>query len=146
MTRYWHPQRATIPDQICIVANDIKSNTPTPEKPFWIKFSPYVKNPPTKTLSIKDNLFVGPFEFGQIGMTNSSIFSNINIYNALSSNKIILKSELKHWVINEIIQSGCIGKNGLIENTEFVVVTYGGYSTLILKDGSIYNDIKKGQK
>lgn len=133
------PNAAKIPDKVCIVSYDDLSCSVQN-----VMFTNDIINPPYGTLIIKDNIFTGPFYITKILQFGANKFYvNLTIENALpSTENIKLVTKLRHWTLNEILMQGLICKGGKLENSvEMVAVTYNQYSTMILKDGEIYNKI-----
>jgi len=142
----WTPNGAKIPDLVCVISENFYGNKITPEnnKPLRVRFSHKIQTPPSSTIAVVKNSFKGPFKVDQIRQSNSSFFAWLLVENAIPSKDItiVLEADLKYWALNELFLSGLIEKGGKItDGTEFVAVTYSCHSTLILKDGDIYNKI-----
>jgi hypothetical protein len=138
----YYPPKTFIPEKICVVRS---SNN-------GIKFSSEISCPPLDTVCIIDNIFSGPFSISGIKQTNSGVFyADLKIDNAVNCIATGVEhsfAELRHWSLNELILEGLVGKGGNIEDgTQFVAVTYSGqYSTMIIKGGAIYREIKFWKK
>lgn len=135
------PTRAKILDKVCIVKG--KYNYGEDEFIVMVEFSAKIATPPPKTIAIVANEFTGPFTTSTIKQSNSSFYSWLTVENAIKSDlNPKLKVDLKHWALNEFFMEGLVKKGGKItDGTKLVAVTYGQYSTLILKDGEIYRKI-----
>ena len=146
MSDLYVPKNAKIPDKICVVYAgwDNKPNL-SQKEPIRVSFSSKVDNSPTKTITIVDNLFVGESTISKIWQPNNSDFyALLTIKDVLPSNNINpkLSIDIRHWALNEIFMAGIIKKGGKIKSgVKFVAVTYGGYSTMIIKGGPLYNKI-----
>jgi len=139
------PKRSKIPSKVCVVDSGhiYGTNTFNGQKIISIKFSKESINLPNKTIAIVMNEFSGPFTMGIIKKCTSNFYSNLIIENAIKSDlNPALKIELRYWAINEIIMNGLVEKDGKLSNgIKLVAVIYGQYSTMVLKDGEIYNKI-----
>lgn len=140
----YSPARAKILDKICIVESTWYGSPAAPAGgPFNVVFNGKVDNPPSRTIVIIDNEFAGPFQMSTITDSKNSFYATLSIQNAIPSKaNPLLTTDLRGWSINELLMEGVINKNGVLDSSvSLVAVTYNQYSTMILKNGAIYNKI-----
>jgi hypothetical protein len=131
----YFPKNAVIPNKVCIVGGQMADGL------YGICFNPKVRTPPCNTIAIIKNLLSGSFKISELSSNSHSFYSSLHMKDVLPSG-LILKTDIQYWSLNEIIMSGFLEKGGKVKDgIEFVAVTYSGHSTVILKDGQIYNAI-----
>jgi len=141
----WVPKGAKILDKICVISKEYYNNYKLipGNDPHNITFSPKINERIIGALAVVDNIFSGPFKIGKISAYSASFYASLYMENVISSSiKVTFRTLLKYWEINEIIQSGVVGAGGNLDsNAEFVIVTYGGHFSPIIKGAPIYNKI-----
>lgn len=136
----YFPKNAIIPAKVCIVGGRLVDGS------YSVYFNRKIRTPPNGTIAIVNNILSGSFNISEIFSSSNSFYTSLHMRHVLPSN-LELMTYMQSWSLNELIMSGLLEEDGRIrEGTEFVAVTYSGHSTVILKDGKIYNAIMEKLK